>query len=55
MKSQEWIKSETLGSNYTFKHGLAEYYTVCPNKCILKLFKFAGNNLDIHFTGNILY
>ena len=53
MKSQKWSKSEVLGSkgsNYTFKDGLAEYYTVCPNKCILKSFKFLGNNLDIHFT-----
>ena len=36
--------------NYTFKDGLAQYYTVCPNKCILKSFKFLANNLDIHFT-----
>ena len=49
MKSQKWSKSEALGSNYTFKDGLAEYYTVCPNKCILKSFKFLANNLDIHF------
>ena len=50
MKSQKESKSEALGSNCTFKDGLAEYYTVCPNKCILKSFKFLANNLDIHFT-----
>ena len=50
MKSQKLSKSEGLGSNYTFKHGLAEYYTVCPNKFILKSFKFLSNNLHIHFT-----
>ena len=27
MKFQKWSKSEALGSNYTFKDGLAEYYT----------------------------
>ena len=50
MKSQKRSKSEALGSDYTFKDGLAECYTVCPNECILKSFKFAGNNLDTHFT-----
>ena len=50
MKSQKWSKSEALGSNYTFKDGLAEYFTVCPNKCILKSFKFLANKLHIHFT-----
>ena len=50
MKSQKWGKIETLGSNYTFKYGMVEYYTVCPNKIILKSFKFLANNLDIHFT-----
>ena len=56
MKSQKWSKSEALGSDYTFKDGLAEYYTVCPNKCILKSFKFLANNLDIHILlGHIVY
>ena len=32
------------GSNGTFKDGLAEYYRVCPNKCVLKSFKFFSNN-----------
>ena len=50
MKSQKWRKSETLGSSYTFKDELGEYYTVCKNKCLLKSFKFLANNLDIHFT-----
>ena len=50
MKSQKWNKSEALGANYTFKDRLAEYYTVCPNKYILKSIKFFANNLDIHFT-----
>ena len=50
MKSQKWSKSEALGSDYTFKDGLAEYYTDCPNKCIRKLFKVVANNLEIHFT-----
>ena len=53
MKSQKWSKSKALGPNYLFKDGLAEYYTVCPNKCILKSFKFLAKNvdiLDIHFT-----
>ena len=50
MKFQKWSKSEALGSNYTFKDGVAEYYTVCPNKCISKSFKFLANNHDIHFT-----
>ena len=50
MKSQKWSKSEALGSDYTFKDGLLEYYTVCPNKCIRKLFKVVANNLKIHFT-----
>ena len=50
MKSQTLSKSEALGSNYTFKEGMAEYYTVCSNKCILKSFKFLASNLDIHFT-----
>ena len=49
MISQKWSKSEALRSNYTFKDGQGEYYTVCPNKCILKSFKFLANNLDIHF------
>ena len=38
MKSQKWSKSEALGSKYTFKDGMAEYYTVFPNKWVLKLF-----------------
>ena len=50
MKSQKWSKSEALGLNYTFKGELAEYYTVWPNKCILKWFKFLAKNLDTHFT-----
>ena len=50
MRSQKWSKSEALGSNYIFKDGLVEYYTVFPNKCILKSFKLLANNLDIHFT-----
>ena len=50
MKSQKWSKSEALGSNYTLKDGLAEYFTFCPNKCILKSFKFLAKNLDIYFT-----
>ena len=50
MKSQKWSKSEALGSNYTLKDGLAEYYTVCPNNCILKSFKFLTNKFDTHFT-----
>ena len=50
MKSQKWSKSEALGSNYTFKDGLAEYYTVCPNRYILKLFKFLANKFDIFLT-----
>ena len=49
MKSQKWSKSEVLGSNYMFKGRLAEYYKVCPNKCILKSFKFLASSLDIHF------
>ena len=49
MKSQKWSKSKAIGSNHTFKDGLAEYYTVCPSKCLLKPFKFSANNLDIHF------
>ena len=36
--------------NNTFKDGLTEHYIVCPNKCILKSFKFLANNRDIHFT-----
>ena len=32
-----------------FENGLIEYYTVCPNKCILKLYKFLTNNLDANF------
>ena len=50
MISQKWSKTEALGSNYTFKDGLAEFYTFWPSKCILKSFKFLANNLDIHFT-----
>ena len=50
MKSKKWNKSETLGSNYTFKDGMGEHYTVFPNKCTLKSFKFFANNFDIHFT-----
>ena len=49
-KSQKWSKSEALGSNHTFKNGLAKYYIVCPNKCILKSFKFLANKVDIHST-----
>ena len=50
MKSQKWSKSEALGSNNAFKDGLAEYYTVCSNKCILESFKLLANNVNIHFT-----
>ena len=50
MKSQKWSKSEALGLNYTFKDGLAEYYTICTNKFILKSFEFIANKLDINFT-----
>ena len=50
MKSQKWSKSETLGLNCTFKDVLTEYYTGCPNKCILKSFKFLADHFDIHFT-----
>ena len=50
MKSQKWSKNEIIGLNYTFKDGLAKYYTVCQNKYILKSFKFLANNFDIHFT-----
>ena len=50
MKSQKRSKSETLGSNYTFKNGQTEYYTVYSNKGILKSFKFSVNKLDTHFT-----
>ena len=50
MKSQKWNKNEARGSNYTFKDGQAEYYTVFPNKCMLKSLKFLAKNLDIHFT-----
>ena len=50
MKSQKWSKSEPLGSNYTFKDGLVEYWTFWPNKYILKSFRFLANNLDTHFT-----
>ena len=55
MKSQKWSESEALGSDYTFKDGLLEYYTVCPNKCIRKLFKVVVNNLETHFTWKFLY
>ena len=50
MKSQEWCRSEPLGLNNSFTDRLAEYHTVCPNKCTLKSFKLLANNLDIHFT-----
>ena len=50
MKSQKWCKNEPLGLNNSFGDRLAKYYTVCPNKCTLKSFKFLANNLDIHFT-----
>ena len=50
MKSQKWSKNEVLGSNYTFKGGLLEYYAICPSKCILKSFKFVAKNPDIRFT-----
>ena len=50
IKSQKRSKSEALGSNETFKDGLAEYYTVYSNTCILKSFKFLASKLDIHFT-----
>ena len=50
MKSQKWSKSEALRSSHTFKDGQAEYYTVCPNKCVLKSFKFLAINVDIHLT-----
>ena len=55
MKSQKWNKSEALGLNYTLKDSLAEYYTVCINKCILNSFEFLANNLDIHFIWTTLY
>ena len=46
-----WGGCSTLkGSNNTFKDGLAEHYTVCPNKCTLKSSKVLANNRDIHFT-----
>ena len=50
MKSQKWSKGEVLGLNCTLKDGLPEYCTVCPNKCILKSFKFLANNLEMYFT-----
>ena len=31
IKSQKWSKSDALGSDYTLKDELAEYYTVYPN------------------------
>ena len=34
----------------TFKDGLAKYYIVYPNICILNSFKFLANKLDMHFT-----
>ena len=49
-KPQEWSESEALGSNHRVKDGLAKYYTVCPDKHILKSFKFLANKLDIHST-----
>ena len=59
MKSQKWSKSEAIGTNYTFKDGLAEYYTVCPIKCRLKSFKFLANNkqttLIYILLGHIVY
>ena len=51
MKFQKWSKGKALGSNYTFKGGLAEYYTVSSNKFILQSFKFLANNLETHFAG----
>ena len=48
--TKKWNKTEALGSNYTFKDGLAEYYIVCSNKCIFKSFQFLANSLDIDFT-----
>ena len=35
---------------YSTEDGVAEYYTVCQNKCILKSFKFLANKLGIRFT-----
>ena len=47
----KWGRSSPgKGLIYTFKDGMANYYTVCSNKCILKAFKFLANNLDINFT-----
>ena len=42
-------------SNGTFKDELAKYYTVCPNKCILRSFKFLANNIHIHLLGHNVY
>ena len=60
MKCQKCCESQALhkrggsslwkGSNDTFEDVLAQYYTVCPNKCILNSFKFLSNNLDTRFT-----
>ena len=50
MKFQNQSKNEALGSNYPFKNGLTECYTIYPNKFVLKPFKFLSKNLDIHFT-----
>ena len=49
MKFQKWSKSEALGSNYTFKDGLAGYNAVFPNICALNSFKYSANNFYIHF------
>ena len=47
MRSQ---KSQTLGSNYTFKDRLAVYHTDFANKCISNSFQFLANDRDIYFT-----
>ena len=39
MKSKKWSKSGALGSNYTFKDGLAEYFLInqVPKGLTLKM------------------
>ena len=55
MKSQKWSKSEALESDCKFKDGLAEYSTVCPNKCILKSFKILSKQPSYTFYLDTLY
>ena len=55
MKSQKWTKREALGSNYTFKDGLEENYTVCSNKCILKSLDSSQTTLIYILLGQIVY